>query len=67
MPTKGSTGVVGISIVRTRKKHKSALRSYFSVYHRTSDGKPHNRLFCMDTLGRAEAWRRALRYRALHG
>ena len=71
MPQKGeiysnyprtSTGVLGISLVRTRKHHRTALRSYFSVHYRTN-GKPHNRTFCIETLGKAEAWRRALVFR----
>jgi hypothetical protein len=59
-----STGVVGISVVRTKKHHRCAVRSYFSVHCRLPNGRASNRTFCIETLGRGEAWRQALKCRA---
>jgi hypothetical protein len=63
---RNKTGVVGISIVTTAKKNKTHKRTYFSVHMRFPDGKTQNRRFCMETLGRHEAWRRALNLRQDH-
>jgi hypothetical protein len=60
------TGVVGISVVRTMKRHRTAERVYFSVHCRRPDGRKMNRKFCVSTLGKIEAWRRALKFRADH-
>jgi hypothetical protein len=55
---RNKTGCVGISLVRT--KLPSGRRCRFFAAHL---GKT-NRKFNIDTLGRQEAWRRALRLRA---
>lgn len=61
------TGCVGISIVRSASgRRDGTVLTYFSVHARKSDGKARNRKFCVETLGRKEAWRRALRFRAAH-
>lgn len=54
---RSQTGVVGISLSRLRRTG----RHYYNV----SLGKT-NRQFCIETLGRTEAWRRALQLRAEH-
>lgn len=52
------TGVVGISLAAKQRKHRP-LRHYFVV-------APHRAEFCVETLGRQEAWRRAIQVRAAH-
>jgi hypothetical protein len=65
--SRNRTGCVGISHIRTTKKRRDGtLRSFFSVHARKPDGRAHNRKFCIETLGRHEAWRRALKFRAEH-
>jgi hypothetical protein len=62
------TGCVGISIVRSASNRRDGTTlTYFSVHMRLTrglKGKRQNRKFCVDTLGRDEAWRRALKCRA---
>jgi len=64
------TGCVGISIVRSAANRRDGtVQLFFSVHARLTsgpNGRKRNRKFCISTLGREEAWRRALRYRAQH-
>jgi hypothetical protein len=53
------TGVVGISYQISRDARRNTVRRVLVV-------SPHRRKFNIDTLGRAEAWRRALALRAEH-
>jgi hypothetical protein len=59
---RNKTGCVGISIVRTRITSSGRLCRFFAVHL----GVRGNRKFNIDTLGRNEAWRRALQLRAEH-
>lgn len=52
------TGCVGVSYVETTRKG-GKMRCFFSAH---AGGT--NRKYCLDTLGKQEAWRRAVRYRA---
>ncbi len=52
------TGCVGVSVVVTTNA-KGRVRRFFSAHVGGT-----NRKFCIDTLGKQEAWRRALRLRA---
>lgn len=61
------TGVVGISVVRSASNRRDGtLQVFFSVHLRRPDGRKMNRKFCVSTLGKVEAWRRAVRFRAVH-
>jgi hypothetical protein len=61
------TGCVGISVVRSASgRRDGTMQTYFSVHARKANGKARNRKFCTSTLGRPEAWRRALKFRAQH-
>lgn len=61
------TGCVGISIVRSASgRRDGTVKTYFSVHARKPDGRATNRKFCVESFGRQEAWRRALRFRAEH-
>ncbi len=54
------TGCIGISLVVTANgKPHGCKRKFFAVH---AGGT--NRKFCVDTLGREEAWRRAVKFRA---
>ena len=56
------TGCVGVSYVETANgKAHGRTRRFFAAH---AGGT--NRKFCIDTLGKQEAWRRALRYRATY-
>lgn len=57
---RNKTGVVGISVLRQRGHDSRRVHTYFSV----SRGVGRYRKFNVDTLGKEEAWRRALRCRA---
>ena len=67
---RNQTGCVGISIVRSASNRRDGtVPTYFSVHARLtsgSNGRRRNRKFCIEVLGRSEAWRRALRCRAAH-
>jgi hypothetical protein len=64
---RSQTGCVGISIVRSASgRRDGTVLTYFSVHARKTNGKASNRKFCVETLGRQEAWRRALKFRAEH-
>lgn len=54
---RNKTGVVGISVSRRASDGRHEI--YVNL------GK-HHRRFCIETLGRKEAWRRALQLRAAH-
>jgi len=58
---KNRTGVVGISMVTINHRVRIGTRRYFSV----RCGKSVRR-FCLETLGKQEAWRRAVRHRAAY-
>lgn len=59
------TGVVGVSFFATAKFRKNgAVRRYYRVAFKRADGRKSYRPFCIDTLGQAEAWKRALRFRS---
>ena len=61
------TGCAGIAFVTTASNRRDGtVQHFYSVHRRRADGRPSNRKFCLETLGRAEAWRRALRCRAEH-
>jgi hypothetical protein len=61
------TGVAGISFFQSAfNRRDGSVQAFFSVFVKTRDGRRRNRRFCLSTLGRAEAWRRALRCRAEH-
>lgn len=61
------TGCVGISFFATRSSRRDGtLQHFFSVHMRLPGGRKRNCRFCIDTLGKSEAWRRALRTRAAH-
>lgn len=65
--SRNQTGCVGISIVRSASgRRDGTVLTYFSAHARKPDGKARNRKFCISTLGRPEAWRRALKFRAGH-
>lgn len=55
------TGCVGVSYVETRNRPDGPLRRFFSAH---AGGT--NRKYCLDTLGKQEAWRRALKFRATY-
>ena len=60
-----STEVRGISVVRSRNMRKTGSpRLYFSVCMTQGAKRRRNRKFSIDVLGKAEAWRRAVRCRA---
>lgn len=60
------TGVVGISCFASRSHRRDGtVQRFFSVFTKRN-GRRASRNFCIDTLGREEAWRRALRERAEH-
>lgn len=67
---RNQTGCIGISIVRSASgRRDGTVLTYFSVHARLTSGQKgrrRNRKFCVNTLGREEAWRRALRCRAQH-
>ena len=56
---RNKTGVIGVCLVRTRLT-SSGRACRFSAAHAGAT----NRKFNIDTLGREEAWRRALKFRA---
>ena len=61
------TGCIGISIVRSASNRRDGtVLTYFSVHARKPDGRARNRKFSITRLGRPEAWRRALKFRAEH-
>lgn len=65
--SRNQTGCVGISIVRSASgRRDGTVLTYFSAHARKPNGKARNRKFCVETLGRHEAWRRALKFRAAH-
>ena len=65
--SRNRTGCVGISIVRSASNRRDGtVISYFSVHARKTNGKARNRKFSITRLGRQEAWRRALKFRAAH-
>jgi hypothetical protein len=60
-----TTGVRGISVVRSLNMRKDGrVRLYFSVCMTRGAARRRNRKFSIDRLGKAEAWRRAVRCRA---
>jgi hypothetical protein len=68
--SRNRTGCVGISIVRSASgRRDGTVLTYFSAHARLTSGQRGrrvNRKFCIETLGRHEAWRRALKFRADH-
>jgi hypothetical protein len=61
------TGVVGVSVLRTATNRRDGtMQTYFVASIRNAQGRPLKRRHCISTLGREEAWRRALRDRAAH-
>lgn len=65
---RNNTGCVGISVVRTNLPSGRICR-FFSVHLSggvSRTGRSSNRKFNIDTLGKEEAWTRALRCRAQH-
>lgn len=67
---RNQTGCVGISIVRSASgRRDGTVLTYFSAHARLTSGRNGrrvNRKFCINSLGRQEAWRRALKFRAKH-
>ncbi len=47
-------------------RRDGTVLTYFSAHARKANGKASNRKFCIEVLGRQEAWRRALKFRAQH-
>lgn len=65
--SRNRTGCVGISFVRSASNRRDGtVISYFSVHARKPNGSARNRKFSITRLGRPEAWRRALKFRADH-
>jgi hypothetical protein len=68
--SRNQTGCVGISVVRSASgRRDGTMLTYFSAHARLTSGRKGrrvNRKFCVETLGRQEAWRRALKFRAQH-
>lgn len=61
------TGVPGISVLRTATNRRDGtVQVYFVAHIWSAAGKVLKRRHCLDTLGKEEAWRRALRDRAAH-
>jgi hypothetical protein len=63
---RSTTGVVGISIQTTFARRNRTRAHRFFVVRWCHDRKPGCKRFNIDTLGKSEAWRRALRLRAEH-
>jgi hypothetical protein len=62
-----STGVPGISFSRTASNRRDGtVQSFFCALVKYADGRPRRHRFCLDTLGRTEAWRRAVAARAAY-
>lgn len=60
------TGIPGISFFETdANRRDGTVQQFFSVHYRVN-GKRRNDKFCIGTLGRETAWRRALQARAAH-
>jgi len=58
------TGLPGISYFTTASNRRDGtVQRFYSVYHRTADGRRKCSRFCLDTLGDAEALRRAIEAR----
>lgn len=65
--SRNRTACVGISLVTTASNRRDGTaQRFFSVHCRGADGRARNRKFCIETLGREEAWRRAVACRAAH-
>lgn len=58
---RNNTGVTGIHYVRAARAKRAPVHRYFVVTREKTRG---SRRFNIDTLGKEEAWRRALRCRA---
>jgi hypothetical protein len=61
-----TTGVVGVSysVKRVRRVRGVVVTPFFQAWVRNAEGREHCRQFNCLTLGRAEAFRRAVRARA---
>jgi hypothetical protein len=61
------TGVPGISFFRSAANRRDGtVQSFFSVFTITAAGRRRTTRLCLDTMGRAAAWARALALRAAY-